>query len=174
MRAELWWAGVCLSAGMVGGAIFSDLPVVAVVINSNAADIATTGELPFADLSESTWCIDDGGCWRSVRDGLMISRTAGTVYEGIGLQDGDVLVRYDRTGLQGINSLETLSQKLERERATCLTVYRGQETITMGLLLPRADEADDTAAKSDPETTDPCTEDASRSRRSSRRRSRSK
>lgn len=171
MRAELWWAGVCLSAGMVGGAVFSDLPVVAVVINRDDAAVAAAGAMPFADLAESAWCIDDGGCWRSVRDGLMISRTAGTVYEGIGLQDGDVLVSYDQTGLQGIYGLERLSSTLERERATCLTVYRGQETITMGLLLPRADGGADTAA-SEPEPADPCAKKTSR-RRSSRRRSRS-
>ncbi|MFT5679965.1 MAG: S1-C subfamily serine protease [Myxococcota bacterium] len=152
MRVEMWWVGLSLSAGIVGGAMFSDLPVVTVVINSNDADILAGEVLPFDGLMEAKWCTQDGSCWQPVRDGLVVSKTAGTVYDGIGLQDGDVLVGYNSRSIETINNLTAMSQQLDSDRAVCLTVFRGQETIEMGLMLP-GNEADEDGAITDPCTT---------------------
>jgi len=174
MRPEKWWVGLSLAAALIGGAMLSDLPVVTVTINRSAdeARIATTTNgMPFVGLKESVWCAAGGACWQRVRDGLQVTEVEGSVYGDIGLQNGDILVAYDRSTVKTFTSLFTASQALERDRAICLQVYRGQETIEFGILLPEDENANDTSTETET-ITDPCTE-KTQSRRSIRRARRS-
>jgi hypothetical protein len=168
MRAWMAWGGLSLSAGIVGGLLISEqvlqeLSVIAVLIREDTASLSATGAVPFVGMSDATWCVEDGGCWRVVRDGLELSGSEGTVDDRIGLEDGAVLVAHGRTAARSLDSLRVLGERLERDRAACLTVHRGQETITMGLLLPDPTGGADVG--------DPCAERTARATRTSRRRS---